>query len=69
MMLEDGSVEYEVEQILDADIDAKGKARRYLVKWLGYGYEHNSWEPVRFVTNCDDILKDFWRDRQARTKQ
>jgi hypothetical protein len=68
MLLEDGSLEYEVEQILEADMD-KGKAKRYLVKWKGYGHEHNTWEPLRHVANCPGLIEEFWRDRQARTKK
>jgi hypothetical protein len=68
MLLEDGSLEYEVEQILEADMD-KGKAKRYLVKWKGYGHEHNTWEPLRHVSNCPGLIEEFWRDRQARTKK
>ena len=39
---------YNVEQILEERVNkkAKGKPRSaFLVKWQGYGTEHNSWEP------------------------
>jgi hypothetical protein len=38
----------------------KGKPRReYLVKWEGYGTEHNTWEPRSHLLTCDDLLRDY----------
>lgn len=43
---------YAVERILDYRVRRVGKVRRkrvmheYLVKWMGYSSEHNSWEPA-----------------------
>ena len=31
----------------------------YLVKWLGYGYEHNSWEPAKAVANAQQLVQTF----------
>ena len=31
-----------------------------LVKWLGYGPEHNTWEPEANLTNCSEVLPTFW---------
>jgi hypothetical protein len=58
----DDSLEYEVERVLDARDTKRGKTTRkeYLVKWLGYGHEHNTWEPEKNLTHCQDILADFW---------
>ena len=43
----DGEDEYFVESILAHRDSGKGnrKKRSYLVKWLGYGVENNTWEP------------------------
>jgi hypothetical protein len=40
--LVDGEEEYEVEEILDSKM-FRGRLR-FLIKWKGYGREHNSWE-------------------------
>jgi hypothetical protein len=45
----DGELEYHVEAILD-DAQRYGK-KWYLVKWLGFGPEHNSWEPEAYVAD------------------
>jgi hypothetical protein len=66
MLLEDGSLEYEVEQILGARCDAHGKAKQYFVKWKGFTVEHNSWEPASHVANCADLVAAYWRDKQSK---
>ena len=48
--------EYEVEKILDSR-RFRGKLQ-YLIRWLGYGNESDSWEPVTNV-NAPDLVKDF----------
>ena len=30
----------------------------YLIEWLGYGLEHNSWEPESNLT--PEILREYW---------
>ena len=29
----------------------------YLIKWLGYGFEHNSWEPEKNLSS--KVLKEY----------
>jgi hypothetical protein len=53
----DGGLEYEVEEVLAHRGD--GRVRRYLVKWLGYGPEHNSWEPVGNLENAPQKVADY----------
>ena len=62
---EDEHVEYTVERILDhRDRPFRGKTRReYLVKWLGYGPEHNTFEPESSCANCTDLLNEYWSYR------
>jgi hypothetical protein len=58
----EGELEYEVERILDCRDVRSGKKmqREFLVKWLGYGHEHNSWEPEANCLNAPKALNDYW---------
>ena len=53
--------EYEVEAILDKRFRQfrRRKTPEYLIKWHGYGHEHNSWEPLANLENCGDLLQEF----------
>jgi hypothetical protein len=63
----DGDIEFEVETILSHRDKKRGRGttREYLVKWTGYGPEHNTWEPERHLSNCPDSIKAYW-DRPRR---
>jgi len=54
----DGEVEWEVEEILDS----RWHQRRfqYLIKWKGYGREHNSWESASEVS-APELTVEFYR--------
>lgn len=39
--------------------------REFLVKWLSYGPEHNTWEPEANLTNCPELLSEYWASVQA----
>jgi len=54
----DGEEEYIVEEILDSKM--MNKKLRYLVKWEGYGVEHNSWEPWDNI-HAPEHITDFHR--------
>jgi hypothetical protein len=56
-----GEVEYEVESILAHRLVGSGKRRKsqYLVKWKGYGPEHNSWEPEAHLSRCKDAIREY----------
>ena len=62
--LVDGELEYEVERILlhrDKHPVHKYKVKReFLIKWLGYGPEHNTWEPQANLSNCPELLSAYW---------
>ena len=47
---------FEIEQIISFDPEKKC----YLIKWLGYGHESNSWEPERSVKNCRGLVQEYW---------
>ncbi len=59
----DNTMIFEVEALLDHR-DRKSRSNRlrreYLVKWAGYGPEHNTWEPERNLDNCAQKLKEYW---------
>lgn len=51
------SEDYEVESFLDMKL-VRGKAH-YLVRWVGYGPEEDSWEPLKNVSRCVELLEAF----------
>ena len=53
---EDGELEYEVEQILGHR--KSGRTMQYLIKWLGYGHEHNEYVPAKNL-NCPELLQEY----------
>ena len=64
IVLEDGDLEWEVEAILYHSIRKHKKRGKvvydYLIKWKGFGIEHNSWEPEECLTNCKELLQEYW---------
>ena len=61
---------YEVEAILDTRLNRTkaGKLLRkeYLVRWKGYGPEHNTWEPESNLINVEDVMKEFMHKNQGK---
>ena len=51
-----GEKEFMVEKILDSQII--NQKLRYLIKWEGYGIEHNSWEPADDV-HAPECVTEF----------
>jgi len=66
----DDTKEYTVERILDHRTNDDGQ-NEYLVKWENCGHEENTWEPIKHLTNCPRILREYQkehpppRDRQT----
>ena len=54
----EGEEEYEVERILDHK--QRGNKTRYLIRWAGYGPEHDLWEPASSLANAPEALADYW---------
>lgn len=44
--------------------ETKGKAAkktvRYLVRWVGYGPEADTWEPLESFDSCPQVLEEYW---------
>jgi hypothetical protein len=61
----EGDPVYEVERILLHRDRRKGRSkqtiREFLVKWMGFGCEHNTWEPQENLTGCAEALQDYWK--------
>ena len=51
-----GELEYEMEQVLSYD----GRRKKFLVKWLGYGHENNTWEPETNLRNSQELVQEYW---------
>ena len=64
--IEDDHLEYEVEAILD--VKKVGRGVKYLVKWLGYPVEENTWEPRWNLTNVALLLQDFFLQHPNKAK-
>ena len=54
----DGEEHYEVETILNSCMF--WRKLQYLIKWEGYGTEHNSWEYKEDIS-ADELIADFHR--------
>lgn len=42
---------FEVEDVLDKRVNSEGLVE-YLTKWVGFGFEHCSWEPFEDLKRC-----------------
>ena len=68
----DVDAEYDVEDVLDVRVHKRKngqiKSRDFLVKWLDYGPEHNSWEPESLLSDVlrENVLRDpRWASSKA----
>ena len=57
----DGENEYKVEAILAHR--KRGRQIQYLIKWKGYDLSNNTWEPETNLSNADEILSGYKRQR------
>ena len=62
----DDHEEYEIEEILDSRKFGRGVS--YLVKWVGYGREHNSWIPRKHLGNAAGALEDFHKKHPGKLR-
>ncbi|SPC67498.1 uncharacterized protein UHOD_11759 [Ustilago sp. UG-2017b] len=60
MKIHNIDTEYEVKQVLDSKVDHRySDPLFYLVCWVGYGPDHNSWEPASNLTHASDMIAEF----------
>ena len=56
--------QFEIVRILDhrgRKLRRKGNKREFLVRWFGYGPEHNSWESEENLQDCQETLGNYWK--------
>ncbi|KAJ8687557.1 hypothetical protein QAD02_023351 [Eretmocerus hayati] len=54
--------EYEVERVIKKKFE--NGCTYYLVKWKNWSSEFNTWEPIRNLNGCDELLKEFEERRR-----
>ena len=61
-LFDDDHIEFTVERVLDhRDRPFRNKSRReFLIKWEGYGPEHNTWEPETNCHNCLELIDAYF---------
>ena len=59
----DDELEWEVDKILDHRLVKRGRKNKveYLIKFLGYGPEHNMWQDD--MSSCERVLLDYWNTK------
>ena len=58
---------YDVERLVGYRPGKGKKQEEYLVKWLGYGEEDNTWEPRRNISR--DIIDEYWKEQAPNQQQ
>lgn len=59
---------YIVERILQDRINSNGE-KEYLIKWEGYSYRQNTWEPYENLKNVRDIIDKYEKNRKNQNKK
>ena len=65
-ILIDGEQEHEVQQVLDHRQEDR-RSKSYLVRWTGYGSEHDTWEPEAALQNCRTTVQAYWDERRHKS--
>jgi hypothetical protein len=60
--LEEPEVEWEVEEVRDTEVF--DEIQHYLVKWVGWPSEYNTWEPIDHMKNASGAIRQFERGRK-----
>ncbi|KAJ3473840.1 hypothetical protein NLI96_g12795 [Meripilus lineatus] len=51
--------EYEVESIIGHKYDKKKRSTVYLIRWVGFGPSHDSWQTTRDLRNAPELLNEY----------
>ena len=68
--IEDEGLFFKVEKLLKHRERSFGKGRtrlEFLVRYSGYGPEHDTWEPVSNLANCEQDIQKFLRKASSET--
>lgn len=57
------SQKYVVEAIEAMEYDVQDKEYLFLIKWEGYHFECNTWEPIEHLEGADEILEKFLTEK------
>jgi Chromo (CHRromatin Organisation MOdifier) domain len=58
VLLNDGTLGYEVEEILRHR--RRGRGYEYLVKWKGYDTDDSTWEPTANLREVGSLVDHYW---------
>ena len=61
-ILVEGEEEYEIDKVYKHRDLKKGKSirREYLVRWKGYGVEHDEYLPEKDLANAQEKIQEYW---------
>src|SRR5215471_21786627 len=62
LVIVEGEEEWEVEEILDSQL--MRQKLKFLVKWKGFGHEHNSWEDADDV-HAPELVQEFYKQHPS----
>jgi hypothetical protein len=60
--------EYEVDTVLSHRFK-RGDKLEYLIRWKGYGHEHDTWEPEENCANSSELITEYWDRVKVQTEK
>ena len=64
----ENGLEWEVQAILDDRVSGRSRERQFLVRFAGYGPEHDEWVARRDLS-CDELLGEYLRSKAQREER